>query len=50
MIFLIHGHFDLKMSHFDSKNHLPDDKTCILFKEATYYDITISIFFEYELN
>jgi hypothetical protein len=24
MIFLIHGHFDLKMSHFDSKNCLPD--------------------------
>jgi hypothetical protein len=23
-IFLIHGHFDLKMSHFDSKNCLPD--------------------------
>jgi hypothetical protein len=26
MIFLIHGHFDLKISHFDSKNCLPDAK------------------------
>jgi hypothetical protein len=24
MIFLIHSHFDLKISHFDSKNRLPD--------------------------
>jgi hypothetical protein len=24
MIFLIHGHFDLKISPFDSKNRLPD--------------------------
>jgi hypothetical protein len=27
MIFLIHGHFDLKISHFDSKNRLPDGPT-----------------------
>jgi hypothetical protein len=25
MTFLIHSHFDLKMSHFDSKNCLPDE-------------------------
>jgi len=31
MIFLIHSHFDLKISHFDSKNHLPD--VCEMFNE-----------------
>jgi hypothetical protein len=25
MVFLMHGHFDLKKSHFDSRNWLPDD-------------------------
>jgi hypothetical protein len=24
MIFLMHGHFDLKKSHFDSRNRVPD--------------------------
>jgi hypothetical protein len=24
MVFLMHGHFDLKKSHFDSRNQVPD--------------------------
>jgi hypothetical protein len=34
MIFLMHGHFDLKKSHFDSRNRVPDEQATI--EIATY--------------
>jgi hypothetical protein len=42
MVFLMHSHFDLKKSHFDSRNRVPDAASCLpstKAKEAVRYVI-----------